>query len=87
MAVRKHVGYQCNFKAGRCMMCGQLESLSLAGMETADADRADAAGLAQAEEMTAKLLEPLGSIDAKAGRMEMDSPLFYGRIHASLFDD
>jgi hypothetical protein len=51
---------------------------SFPGMETADADRAAAKGLAQADELSAQLRRPLTSISAKAGKMERDSPLFFG---------
>jgi hypothetical protein len=47
-------------------------------METADRDRADARGLAQAEELSAELRRPLGDISARSGKMEQHSPLFIG---------
>ena len=52
---------------------------ALPGCETADADRASALGLAQAEEMTAELRKPLGDVSGKAGRMEREAPLFFGQ--------
>jgi hypothetical protein len=54
-------------------------------METAVTEQSEAAALYSAEELTAKLLEPRKSIDAKTQAIEMDSPLFYGTIHPTLF--
>ena len=54
------------------------DSLAFSGLETVDQDRADALAAAQAEELTAELRRPLNDISAKAGRMERESPLFYG---------
>lgn len=54
------------------------DSLSLPGCETADDEREKALAIAQAEEMTAELLKPLGDVSTKAGRMERESPLFFG---------
>lgn len=51
---------------------------TLAGMETADADREAARQVQQAEDLTAELRRPLRDISAKAGRMEREAPLFYG---------
>lgn len=56
-----------------------LESMPFAGMETADEDRAAALGISQAEELTARMRTPKADISGKAGRMERDSPLFYGQ--------
>ena len=55
-----------------------VESHTFAGMETAVELQAAAAGELQAEEMTAKLLEPLGDINSRTGKMERESPLFFG---------
>lgn len=55
-----------------------VDSLSFAGMESCDQDRAAALEVSQAEELTARMRTPLADISAKAGRMEQDSPLFYG---------
>ena len=43
-------------------------TMTLAGMETADADREAARQLAQAEELTAAMRQPRASISAKANR-------------------
>jgi hypothetical protein len=47
--------------------------------------QAEAAAEYQGEELTAKLLEPRPSINAAAGRMEQDAPLFFGVIQPTLF--
>jgi hypothetical protein len=62
-----------------------VESHTFAGMETAVSQQAQAAGEYTAETLTAKLLEPRPSINAAAGRMEQDAPLFYGVIQPTLF--
>lgn len=54
------------------------DSLSFAGLETCDADREKALGLAQAEELTARLRSTRGDISDRSGRMERESPLFFG---------
>lgn len=54
------------------------DSLTLPGMETADADREAARRVAEAAALTAAMRTPRGNISAKAGRMEKESPLFYG---------
>jgi hypothetical protein len=62
-----------------------VESHTFAGMEQAVQLQAQAAGEKQAEELTAKLLEPLGDINHRAGSMENDSPLFFGKVKPTLF--
>ena len=62
-----------------------VESHTFTGMETAVEEQSKAAAIQTAADLTAKLLEPRPSIDAAAGRMEQDAPLFYGTIHATLF--
>jgi hypothetical protein len=62
-----------------------VESHTFAGMETAVEEQSKAAAIQTAADLTAKLLEPRPSIDAAAGRMEQDAPLFYGTIHRTLF--
>jgi hypothetical protein len=42
-------------------------------------DRAQARAEAEGEELTAELLKPKADISAKAGRMERDAPLFWGK--------
>jgi hypothetical protein len=59
-------------------MISPEDSYHLAGMETSDRDRHEARAEAEREAMEAKMREPLGSISGKAGRMERDSPLFFG---------
>ena len=54
------------------------DSLSFAGLETVDMDRAEALAAAQAEELTAELRRPLGDVSRKAGDMERFAPLFFG---------
>lgn len=54
------------------------DSLTFAGMESTDQDRAAALGVAQAKELSAIMRTPKADISAKAGRMERDSPLFFG---------
>jgi hypothetical protein len=55
-----------------------VESHTFAGMETAVSEQATAAAIQQAEELTAKMREPLADISARAGKLERESPLFYG---------
>ena len=62
-----------------------VESHTFAGMETAVLLQSQAAGEKQAEELTAKMLEPLGNIDSRAGDIEQNSPLFFGQVHPTLF--
>lgn len=67
----------------RCDRCAQfkghpLHIQVLPGMEMVDHERETARQLQQAEEMTAELRRPLRDISAKAGRMERESPLFFG---------
>ena len=47
-------------------------------MERADVERSEALARAQAEELTRIMREPLGNVDGKCGRIERDSPLFFG---------
>jgi hypothetical protein len=54
------------------------DSLTFAGLETCDTDRAAALAASTAEELTAELRRPLADISGKAGRMERDAPLFFG---------
>lgn len=42
------------------------------------ADRAEALAEAQGEELTVAMLKPKADISAKAGRIERESPLFFG---------
>ena len=75
-----YIGYRC----GRCQVCGETpnapeHSLTFAGMETTDADRAKALASSQREEMETRLRSFKGDISSKAGDMERFSPLFYGQ--------
>ena len=60
-------------------------SCTFAGMEAAVSEQAQAAAKLEAETLTARMIEPGPSIDAAAGKMESDSPLFYGVINPTLF--
>ena len=62
-----------------------VESHIFAGMETAVSDQAQAAAVYSGEELTRKLVEDRPSIDRRTAAMEMDSPLFFGTIHPTLF--
>ena len=64
-----------------------VESHIIDGMAEAVQLQSEAAGEYQAEELTAKLREPLGNINDRAGKMEEDSPLFFGKVNATLFDE
>lgn len=56
-----------------------VESHTFLGFETAlEAHKASAAELS-GEELTARMLEPKGDINSRAGRMERESPLFFGQ--------
>lgn len=61
-------------------------SMTFAGMEEHVTAQDAAAGAYQAEELTAKMREPLKDISARAGAMERDAPLFYGRVDPLLFE-
>lgn len=54
------------------------DSLPLAGMHTADTDRAKARGEAEGAELSAEIRRPLRDISDAAGKMERSSPLFFG---------
>jgi hypothetical protein len=41
----------------------------------------------QARDLSARMLRPLASIDAATGRLEADSPLFYGHVNPVLFGE
>ena len=62
-----------------------VESLTFDGMAQAVDAQAQAAAEYSGEQLTAKLTEPLASIDKAAARMELEAPLFYGTIHPTLF--
>jgi hypothetical protein len=54
-------------------------------METAVELQSQAAAAMQAEELTAEMLKPLADINHRAGSMENDSPLFFGKVNPTLF--
>jgi hypothetical protein len=54
------------------------DSLTFTGLEECDRERAEALGVAQAEELTALLWSPQGDISAVSGKMEREAPLFFG---------
>jgi len=56
----------------------QTEDAPLPGFEHCDRERAEVAGLEQADAMSATLASPKASIEAKAGEIEQHSPLFRG---------
>ena len=67
----------------RCDLCARfagdpLHVLTLPGFETVTAERDDARGISQAEELTAIMRSSRGTISGKAGRMEREAPLFFG---------
>ena len=62
-----------------------VESHIFAGMASAVAHQAEAAEEYQGAELTAKLLEPLGNINHRAGEMESNAPLFFGKVQPTLF--
>ena len=62
-----------------------VESHTFAGMADVVEAQAEAAAVYSAEELSARLLEPHKSIDAKTQAIENDSPLFYGVINPTLF--
>ena len=62
-----------------------VESHIFSGMASAVAHQAEAAEEYQGAELTAKLLEPLGNINHRAGDMESNAPLFFGKVQPTLF--
>ena len=62
-----------------------VESHTFAGMETAVQLQSQAAAAKQAEELTAEMLKPLGNINHRAGDMESNAPLFFGKVQPTLF--
>ena len=72
---------------GKTKRSKPVESHIFDGMAEAVQLQSEAAGEYQAEELTAKLLEPLGNINERAGKIERESPLFYGKVERTLFDE
>ena len=56
----------------------EIESLPLMGMEQTDKERAEALGIAEAERLTEILHSKKGDVSDRAGKMERESPLFFG---------
>ena len=88
--VFKPIGSNRMYDWQHCAVCNLLSDnpihiMTFAGMETAVEEQSKAAGEKQAENLTAKLLEPRPSISAKAGDLERNSPLFYGKVEPTLF--
>jgi 2'-5' RNA ligase len=54
----------------------QAPEPTLPGMESVPAERAEAVAVQQGKDLTAKLIQPPKSIEAKAGEIEQKSPLF-----------
>jgi hypothetical protein len=54
-------------------------------MESAVEAQAQAAAEYTGEELTKRLIEPRPAIDGRTGKMERESPLFFGTIHPTLF--
>lgn len=54
------------------------DSLSIPCMESADQDRAQARAEAEGAELSAEIRRPIKDISRDAGKMERESPLFYG---------
>jgi hypothetical protein len=64
---------RCTLRAGN-----PVHLLALPGFEDVTEQRADAAAIQQGEELTAAMREPLKDVSRMAGRIERDSPLFFG---------
>lgn len=57
---------------------GWIADIPLPGFENADAERAEVFATEQGAELSAEILKPKANIDAKAGAIEQNSPLFRG---------
>lgn len=72
-----------------CKVCrrGPRDPVHLLGIPGIDLIAAENARLvSEAEELTEQMRRPLDDISQKTGRMEADSPLFYGKVNATLFE-
>jgi len=76
---RHHTGVRAEVLLWQVKPIQPADSLTFAGLESCDDDRAAALGLAQAAELTAELRRPLADVSGKAGRMEREAPLFFGQ--------
>lgn len=52
--------------------------IALPGFENVEGERAEVMAVEQGEALSAELLKPKANIDAKAGALECNSPLFRG---------
>jgi hypothetical protein len=68
---------QCGVNALEAAIA-KAKTLPLPGMESVDEDCTDAAAIQTGEDLTAKMREPLKDVSQMAGRIERDSPLFFG---------
>jgi hypothetical protein len=62
-----------------------VESLIFEGMADAVRLQTEAAAVSIGNTLTSEMLEPLGNINTKAAELEMNSPLFYGKVQPTLF--
>lgn len=68
--------------SSRCQLCGGWDSDSTHSLELftdADRDRESARQFAEAEELTQAMRRPLADVSRKAGQLERESPLFFGK--------
>lgn len=70
-------------KRGLCRVCSRpagsaIHLYDLPTLEGTDDDRESIRQLTEAAELSAKMREPGRNISDKAGRMERESPLFFG---------
>ena len=78
-----HVFKPMQYDRLHCQVCKMTDwhtnhIQTFAGLETCDEDRAKAAALSLADELTAVLRSSHGDISARSGRLERESPLFFG---------
>jgi hypothetical protein len=71
------------FLGGACTLCGlppesTLHTYTLPGFETVTELRADAAAIQHGEELTTAMRQPLKDVSRMVGKIERDSPLFFG---------
>ena len=68
---------QCGVNALEAAIA-KAKTLPLPGMETADQDREDAKAQELGQQLTEAMRAPLKDVSEMAGRMERNSPLFFG---------
>jgi hypothetical protein len=69
-------------KHKQCATCGGWADASYHNLELftdADREREKARQIQEAAELTLEMRRPLADVSEKAGQMERESPLFYGR--------